>query len=235
MDIHQEVDERVADSLRARLFGDLPGFKSKNVHALQHADPGDPPSSKSPAAAQPAPERPTTDPAVVETLQKVSATREQMQISRGRDTRKDKKRPRDGSRNSSRGSSRPGTPNRRRSIPADWPGGCFHCGKSGHTRGKGCKDFEAWKGKHGVKKVMKLPSFYEGELEKFINNKTKRVNAFVQEDADEALKNLHNQTCTWMFTGDTSAPPPTSLPSSAPRRFEHKNTYIPPVRPRRAQ
>ena len=159
-DIAQAVDEKVAEALRQRRFQDLPGFR-KHVHSLQ--EPGAaPPSSTNPEPSQASSSSNDETKAL---LQRVCAALEQK--PRGRRERRDDRRP--GSRTSSAGS-KPRTPRKgspsRTSVPAGWPGGCFHCGKKGHPRSQ-CRSFKKYMAEKGTKKGMPLPSDYEGELEKF--------------------------------------------------------------------
>ena len=50
LDINHEIDEKVAEALRTRRFGDLPGYDPKSVQALQHQKP----EAQSPLGAEPA-------------------------------------------------------------------------------------------------------------------------------------------------------------------------------------
>ena len=170
-DIATEVDERVASALRARKFQDLPGYRSSSkVHALQAgAEP------EAPQGGAPQPESQQSD--MAQMMSKVCATLEKFskQTKEDRGRRQDR-RPRSGSKPGSKSQtprgSRSGSPKFK--IPESWPGGCFQCGKKGHSR-RGCPEYKAPRKKMGLKPGDKMPSTYEGKFEEHLREHKPKV------------------------------------------------------------
>ena len=181
LDTDHAIDEKVAEALRTRRFGDLPGYSSTRVRALMQQQPAEP----SPSSAASAKPENSPNGEVLRAPQRVCATPERFQPrGRGRDRQSGRRTPGSGSQQSSRQGSRRSSPRASR-VPQDLPGGCFHCGEKDHRR-DGRKAFSDYNERKGIKKGTKLPDEYEGALERLKKTQATKIVHAVDEPASQA-------------------------------------------------